>query len=378
LLFLLKNGPVHSLGDHIEHQLAVLSREFDCELWAPGSIDADTVLPSGGRVRIFKAPDKPSVVQTLRFAMRVYLRVRQLRKAECRELAVIAHDPLKNGLLGVAVSKLAGVPLIIEVNGVYSAVENYNVTVATASIRLRIALYRRVAAFTLHHAAAVRLLFASQLRDFVHLRPGTPRKVFFDIVSLDRFQNKGNEPTVLFVGYPFVTKGVDVLIKAFESICADHPSWKLQLIGHDLIDKVKECTRNPRIEVLRAMSNEQLAEFMNRAGIFVLPSRSEAMGRVLLEAAAAGKPRIGSQVGGIPTVIEDEVDGLLFQKENVAELAELLRRLMGSAELCARLGAAARRRIEKEFSDDAYLANMIELTNLVFTEVDVTSDSAAS
>jgi len=57
---------------------------------------------------------------------------------------------------------------------------------------------------------------------------------------------------------------------------------------------------------------------------FVLPSREEGMGRVLLEAMASAKPVIGANVGGIPALIEDGKNGYLFESEDVDELAKKL------------------------------------------------------
>jgi glycosyltransferase involved in cell wall biosynthesis len=110
-----------------------------------------------------------------------------------------------------------------------------------------------------------------------------------------------------------------------------------------------------RVEVLKAVNNERLAPYVGRCAAMVLPSRSEAMGRVLLEAAAAGKPRIGAAVNGIPSVIEDGVDGLLFPKNDVDALAERLTRVMSSPDLRRRLGAAARARAVREYSGDRFV-----------------------
>jgi glycosyltransferase involved in cell wall biosynthesis len=366
LLFILKNGPIYSTTDHIEHQLSVLAKTFDCELWSRGPRELDTVFTSGARVRVIKSQHRPSYRETLQFIRLAGRRIRQLAEERRGTVAVIAHDPLKSGLMGVYLSLLARGPLIVEVNGAYGNLGSYNVTRPGLKTTLKIALFRSVAAFVLWHASGVRLLFAEQLDGFATIRHGKVRRQFFDIPALDRFQNTGEEPTILFVGFPFFTKGVDVLIKAFDSLGDEFPEWKLLVVGHDLVTQAKALSSNPRMVVMKAVSNEELAPIVNRCGIFVLPSRSEAMGRVLLEAAAAGKPRIGSRVGGIPTVIADEQDGLLFKREDVAGLAAALRRLMGSPELRKKFGDAARKRVDAEFTGAAYVRYTQELVDAAF------------
>ena len=100
----------------------------------------------------------------------------------------------------------------------------------------------------------------------------------------------------------------------------------------------------------------------------VLASRSEAMGRVLLEAGAAAKPRIAAAVGGTYTVVTNEVDGLLFPKADVEALATALRRLMSDADLRARLGESARARTLTQFGAENYVQHVAGLVAAVLSQ----------
>jgi glycosyltransferase involved in cell wall biosynthesis len=77
---------------------------------------------------------------------------------------------------------------------------------------------------------------------------------------------------------------------------------------------------------------------MERSMILALPSRTEGMGRVLLEAMAAGKPIIASDVDGIPHYVRDGYNGLLFRPGDAGDLAEKLRRLLSDGALREHLG----------------------------------------
>jgi glycosyltransferase involved in cell wall biosynthesis len=94
----------------------------------------------------------------------------------------------------------------------------------------------------------------------------------------------------------------------------------------------------------------------NIIDIVILPSDSEAFSVVLLEAAAAGLPRIGSNVGGIPESILDGVDGVIVPVHDSAALAAAITALVRDPALARRYGQAARARLQAEFSVAAFLA----------------------
>ena len=82
------------------------------------------------------------------------------------------------------------------------------------------------------------------------------------------------------------------------------------------------------------------------------PSRREGYGVVAREAMAWGRPVVASAVGGLVDAVEDGVTGLLVPPGDVAALRAALERLLGDAELRARLGAAAREKAQRELSFD--------------------------
>jgi glycosyltransferase involved in cell wall biosynthesis len=223
---------------------------------------------------------------------------------------------------------------------------------------------RALGAFVLSRATAVRLLFADQLQGFVHLPPCVLTRQFFEFTHIEHFHAGVEEKMILGVGFPFRIKGFDILCRAFHVIAAEYPEWKLVLIGHHVPHELRTAgLEHPRIEARPGVKQPELAGWMSRCAIFALPSRTEAMGRVLIEAGAAGKCRVASRVGGIPTVIEDGIDGILVDKENVSQLAATLARLIGDTPLRERLGEAARVRMNREFSGDEYLERYTDLVS---------------
>jgi glycosyltransferase involved in cell wall biosynthesis len=220
---------------------------------------------------------------------------------------------------------------------------------------------RLTGSYVLKRADGVRLLFDEQLQNFALPRKSALIRRFFDIAYVDRFFEGPEEPIILLVGFPYRRKGADILFKAFCSLAPRFPQWKLVMIGHELKSSMDAAGfSHPQVSVLAGMPQTELVDWVARCSIVAQPSRSEAMGRILLEAAAAGKCRIGTAVNGIPTVISDGIDGVLVPKNDVKALEGALKLLIVNPELRRRLGAAAKARAAREFTYQAYLDHYSE------------------
>jgi glycosyltransferase involved in cell wall biosynthesis len=94
----------------------------------------------------------------------------------------------------------------------------------------------------------------------------------------------------------------------------------------------------------------ELGAYFERASVVCVPSRREGYGVVAREAMAHGRPVVATSAGGLADAIADDVTGLVVPVRDPAALRAALERLLGDAELRARLGAAARRQAEEAYS----------------------------
>jgi len=105
-----------------------------------------------------------------------------------------------------------------------------------------------------------------------------------------------------------------------------------------------------------AMPEEELAACYGLCEVFAMPSvpvrgeLAEGLGLAFLEAAAAGRPSVGTRFGGIPDAVEDGETGLLVEPGDAEALAEALARLLTDPEEARRMGEAARERVEAQFT----------------------------
>lgn len=292
---------------------------------------------------------------------------------------VVAYDPLRSGLIGLLVARLAGARFAPEVNGVYDSYANYLEGGSRPMLALKRRLYPLLVAFTLRRSDGIKTLFPSQLKAYKD-RIRTPVvEHFFDFVNLEPFSDLGEEKVVLFVGFPFRLKGVDLLIEAFKAVAPRHPDWKLKILGWfpDRRELERAMGGHPAIFHQPPVLPSEMPGHMGRCGIFVLPSRTEAMGRVLLEAMACSKPRIGADIEGIPTVIADGKDGLLFRPGDAADLAAKLDRLMSDADLRKELGVAGHVRAAAEFTADRYFRRLFDFYGRVLRQIRIPGPARA-
>lgn len=158
----------------------------------------------------------------------------------------------------------------------------------------------------------------------------------------------------LFVGRLSRThyfKGVELLLRAFKTVCEKNKDAELWIVGDGDERKQYEHVSEKlhlakRVRFLGAVSDDMLPEIYRQATVMVLPSTdtSETFGLVLLEAMASGVPVIASRLPGVDTVVQDGVTGQLTEPGNEAELAAALSDAVAHPELWIERGVAARAR----------------------------------
>ncbi len=103
---------------------------------------------------------------------------------------------------------------------------------------------------------------------------------------------------------------------------------------------------------LGALAADRLAEELARSSLFVLPSHIENESNALIEAMLGGLPCVASSVGGVPSVLRDGVDGILYHDSDPFALAGALARLIDDPEYARRLGRSARGRAQARYAPE--------------------------
>jgi glycosyltransferase involved in cell wall biosynthesis len=164
-----------------------------------------------------------------------------------------------------------------------------------------------------------------------------------------RLDELPDEPFILYFGDATVDKGTWELAEAYRELRDPPP---LVLVGRCYIDELKS---RPGVYAMGAWPHPLAIEALRRSLFSVAPSVwPEPFGLVALEAAAAGKAIVATDMGGLRDIVVDGETGLVVPAEDRAALAGAMQRLIGDPELRDRLGAAARKQAGK-FSPAAVL-----------------------
>ncbi len=153
-------------------------------------------------------------------------------------------------------------------------------------------------------------------------------------------------------------KGLDILLDAWELVCAEHPDRNLLLLlvgtGRNTAELKRRVEGNPRIRWIYRFVHDrgELWTYLCAADVYTLSSRHEGFAVAPLEAMASGLPIVAANASGVTDLLRggEAAGGLVVPREDPAALAAALRRVLEEPELARELGARARRRAEQEFS----------------------------
>jgi glycosyltransferase involved in cell wall biosynthesis len=174
-------------------------------------------------------------------------------------------------------------------------------------------------------------------------------------VDAARFAPNGKprEPVILFAGSLIERKGVRTLIEAMPLVRRRHPSHRLVLVGGGPQRKELEALAvragvSDAVRFAGGLPPLEVARWMRRSELFVLPSLEEGQGVALLEALASGTPCVAGNVGGIPEMLSPEC-GALIPPGDAPALASAVCGLLEDESRRRAMGRAARAAVCERF-----------------------------
>jgi glycosyltransferase involved in cell wall biosynthesis len=287
----------------------------------------------------------------------------------------VAQSPYEGASAAFALgfTKLFGAKtcLIVEAHNDY---ENNLFTLKKVSFEN---LYRRTMAivgrYGILQADRLRSVSRSTQAQLQAIAPSTPMVRFMTWTDVSAFENAqrtmplSQATDIVYVGVITQLKGVHTLLEAFAQ---QDSAFQLLLIGAEeqpdyaqqLRQRITELNLQTRVVWCGKLPQQALAEKIVNAKVLVLPSQSEGLPRVIIEAMTCGTPVIATRVGGIPEVLQSGENGYLIEPNDIHGLSVALKTVLSADESALNhLTQLARQTAQATFSTQAYLQGYKDL-----------------
>ena len=190
-------------------------------------------------------------------------------------------------------------------------------------------------------------------------------------INMERFwpipwQNR--KPLLVYTASLIPRKGPIYLIEAFAEVLKSFPDYRLVMVGRGPEEeRLKQAAlangSYEKIEFISELNQEDLAQLLRQAQLFVLPSLEEALGMVAVEAMASGTPVVGSNVGGIPEVVQPDTGALVPPGDSKA-LADAICVLLKDQSELQEMGSKARQWVlENFYTHDQNAEHLVRIFN---------------
>jgi glycosyltransferase involved in cell wall biosynthesis len=169
-----------------------------------------------------------------------------------------------------------------------------------------------------------------------------------------------NSRIILYAGVLSFRKGVHILVQAFAQLAPRYPDTTLLIIGEgeyreEIIPLIQASGVMDRIQLIPFVSQKELKRYIDSCTMVVLPSFSEGLGRILLEAMASGRPVIVSDIDAISGLITNDWNGLLVKPGDARMLAEQIQRILTEPVLARKLAANGKQFVRDHYSETAFI-----------------------
>jgi glycosyltransferase involved in cell wall biosynthesis len=289
----------------------------------------------------------------------LFLFLKGLKNA--RKYDIIHAHFLLSGFIGVFIKKFSRKKLVITAHGsdVYKIPKK--------------GIFKKIFIWIISKSNAITTVSYANKRRLIDL--GLKKEMITVIpngVNLSQFKTKSilgenrDKIDIVWIGKINEIKGLEYLIQAMVTVIDIHPNSNLTLIGDGpLKQKYEKLTfdlsLNKNIVFAGSIKNNKIPDYLEDKDIFVLPSLSEGLPLAIIEAMAASKPIITSNVGGISDLVDDGVNGILIDSKNPDLLAEKICYLIENPKIRKNMGIESRKKIEKNFTWDKIINNLIQI-----------------
>ena len=183
------------------------------------------------------------------------------------------------------------------------------------------------------------------------------------------FEKNIDTQKILFLGRIGRRKGVYDLIEVFKNVIKKFPNAHLYIGGDGEVEKLKKTIKDNNlmnnVSFIGWVLDEEKSKYLKECSFFCLPSYNEGMPMALIEGMAYKNISISTNVGGIPKLIEDGINGFCMEPGDKIRLQQILENLLDKKSKMKRkqISIKARETIEKKFNIQKNIEKLLKLYN---------------
>ncbi len=172
--------------------------------------------------------------------------------------------------------------------------------------------------------------------------------------------------TVISSGRLHWVKGFDYGLRAAALLLKRGISFQYLILGdgpmrEQLMFLARDMRLGDSVRFTGRVPRDEVRSFLKKGDVFLLPSLAEGVSNSALEAMAMGLPIVTTNVGGMPEVVRDGIDGYVVPSRDYKAMADRLERLLDDAQLRRRMGRSARKRVVENFNIDHQIEQFASL-----------------
>jgi len=189
-------------------------------------------------------------------------------------------------------------------------------------------------------------------------------------IDLREFQElamyEARDPYILAIGRLVHAKGFDILLYAFKSVANYNPHIHLIVAGdgeerQNLELLTQQLGLTNKVKFIRITNREDIIRLLSGCQFFVLPSRREGFGIVILEAMASKRAVVATEVGGPAEIIKDGENGILAKSLDSKSLAKAITYLLENPEMRKKMGENGRKLVEEKYTWDKIVSKYLKI-----------------
>ena len=279
---------------------------------------------------------------------------------------VVLTYTIKPNIYGGIACRLMRIPYICNITGLGSGYLKNGLVKKIIKILSRISYKKATKIFFQNTSDMNTLINDNILTQNYDLLPGSG--VNLERYNLLDYPDKESEVNFSFIARVMKDKGIDEYLEAAKSIKVNYPRVNFSIIGK--IEEVKYISILSEYERRGIIKyegfNDDIIHVIEKSSCIVNPSYSEGMSNVLLEGAACGRPLIASDIPGCREIIDNDINGLLFNVKSAEDLIEKIDKFINlDYREKVLMGLAGRIKVQDSFNRDIVVDKYMNLINSI-------------